>query len=123
MTPLVLLLLLIGTGYRIGRLVRADTIAERPREALFDRFPPTAERAQTIHVWNPSTRSVGFKLRTTPGPKPSRLAKLLICPWCLSFWVAGALVAAVQPWTSTPLPLLWWTAVSTGIGVIAQVGG
>lgn len=42
------------------------------------------------------------------------------CPWCSGFWVSCAAVAAVWAVRPLPLPALWFGAVSTAVGLIAQ---
>lgn len=42
------------------------------------------------------------------------------CPWCSGFWISCAVVAAVWAVTPIPLPALWFGAVSTAVGLLAQ---
>ena len=37
---------------------------------------------------------------------------LMECPYCLSVWVAAATTTAAAFFTSTPLPVITWLAVS-----------
>lgn len=52
--------------------------------------------------------------------------QLIECPWCLSMWISGPLVAilAAADWfwdaVSIPLPLLWWPALSMAAVVLLQ---
>lgn len=50
----------------------------------------------------------------------SNLAYLVTCPWCVGFWVSGALMLASSPYIEYPLPLLFWLAMSSMVGLIAQ---
>jgi len=93
-SDLTLLLLLILAGYRLMRFAATDTITARPREYFYDRYPPTLERAKTESVWNATSRTHGYRLRTLPGPSVSRLSTMIACKWCFGVWIAAALVAA-----------------------------
>lgn len=42
------------------------------------------------------------------------------CSWCAGFWMSAAVVAAVWSQASLPLPALWFAAVSTTVGLLAQ---
>lgn len=97
-----MLLLALGATARLTRLVTTDTLTERPRAALL------ALIAQPRRI----RRSVG------PGvviPPPTRLRAALVtllqCPWCISFWIACAVLAAahaatLHPWAHTATALL-----------------
>jgi hypothetical protein len=79
--------------YRLTRLLVSDGIADRPRDALLQRL-----------------RDRGH----------SKLVELIECPWCIGFWIAGAVVlarrAAPEPWT----PVAEILAFSATAGVIAS---
>lgn len=47
-----------------------------------------------------------------------KLFDLTDCPFCLSWWVAGALVGLTDIFTSVPLPILMWAAVAGGCMVV-----
>lgn len=106
-------------AYRLTRFVTRDTLIERPRHWFFLRFPPdsdytTMERAQTpegVTYW-----------RQSPAPlRPiSKLGELFDCPWCFGFWVCGVVVGVVQQFLSIPLPVLWWLALSSAVGLTAR---
>lgn len=42
------------------------------------------------------------------------------CPWCSGFWISCATVAVVWALRPLPMPGLWFLAVSTLVGLIAQ---
>lgn len=91
-----LTLLLSATTYRICRLMILDKIGEVPRDAFFGWL---ADHPSRFCVW---------------------LTTLLTCPFCVSVWVSGALVIAVDNPTgwlwdaSVPLPVLEWGASAAG---------
>lgn len=79
--------------YRVTRLLVSDGIADRPRDALLQRL---RDRNR------------------------NKLVELIECPWCLGFWVAGAVVIARRA-----APALWGPtakvlAFSAGAGIVAS---
>lgn len=104
-----MLVLFIGIAlcsYRLWRLLGKDVILERPRKWLYRKFPPDAGTAKLVNA--PRTRYLGV---------------LIHCPWCSGFWISGFVVAAVTCFVSMPLPVLWWFATSTAVGLIAKLDG
>ena len=86
-------LLAFGATARITRFVNDDYLAEPLRNWVFDRFG-----------------------------QESRLAYLATCPWCLSPWVAAAVVLAAYwlgdtGWYIIPASIL---TISYGYGLLAQ---
>ncbi|MFD0782389.1 hypothetical protein ACFQZ8_00390 [Micromonospora azadirachtae] len=85
MTRVIEIVVLLFVVARVTRLVTADEITRRPREAIVRRLP-----------------------EGSPG------AYLLFCRWCLSVWVAALAAAAwwhlsdVSRWSG-----LWWVDVPT----------
>lgn len=45
---------------------------------------------------------------------------MVTCPWCLGFWISGVVVCIVAQIYSLPIPVLWWLAVSCGVGLIGS---
>lgn len=110
-------------AFRITRIITLDTITEGPREWLLLRFPPDPEHAR-LH---PKKFTINGKATTAwmpdgrvPDRKVSKFGVLLSCPWCVGFWVSGALVAVVANLTSIELPVVWWFAVAAVVGLIAR---
>jgi hypothetical protein len=83
--PWLLILLTCVTAMRITRLIVADT------------FPPIAVQRQRL---------------TDKYGEHSWQAYLLDCPWCMGFWVAGAVVGVVTAWYGLPAPLLVWATAA-----------
>lgn len=42
------------------------------------------------------------------------LYELINCPYCMSIWIAAAIVALADRYTSVPMPIFTWLAVSAG---------
>lgn len=84
---MIALLVLCGLATaRITRLVRDDTILDRPRGWLFERLTRVDHG---VRKW---------------------LYELLRCPWCISAWLAAGAVAVADWFASVPLPGLFWAA-------------
>jgi hypothetical protein len=96
-------LILLGlAAYRIQRLIAVDTLLDTPRLWLVGLGP-----------WKEG--------QPTPPTYRSRLADFLRCPWCLGFWVALAWWAAWQQWPREALVVAAPFALSTAVGLIAQL--
>ena len=89
--------LIVALGvYSITRLISIDSIIDRQRTWLFDRFPP--DGYQTKNRPNPKRCtfiSSGDHYYVTKGHK---LGELISCPWCMGFWVSLAVFAAFIAW-------------------------
>lgn len=81
-TDPVLLVLFLLAVYRLTRLVVADVILSRPREALFARAAATAPDYSDPHAGLPLTGGPPHRLS-------GWLADLIGCPWCVSMWLAA----------------------------------
>lgn len=85
-----LILLLSLATYRITRLIVEDKVWE---------------------VWR-------IKLSARIVRKPTllrrKLNELLTCPFCMSVWVAAAVVAVADRFLHLPVPVLAWPAVAGG---------
>jgi hypothetical protein len=98
--------LLTGTAFRIYRLLAKDIILDAPRAWL-----------------------VGLPRRWKSGdpvPKSYRekIVEFLLCPWCLGFWICGALLAvfcATTSWLDWFGFFITWFAMSAGVGLIARL--
>lgn len=94
---LVASLLLSGVTYRVTRFLMLDLLIEEPRQQLF--------------AW----------LAKHPNWATVKLQELMVCPWCVSVWVAGAAVLLTIPFASVPLPVWVWLASSAGCMVLWQL--
>lgn len=115
----VTLTMLTLASYRATRLVTTDTIVRPWREKLFDRWPPTQQRAQLR--WNPTIS--GHVLRAGDSPPVSKIGQLVDCPWCCGWWLTGAVLLATTRFVSVPLPWLAWPALSTAVGFLGMIDG
>jgi hypothetical protein len=126
------LLVLCALGvYRLWRLVARDTITERWREQLYNRWPPDARRASGLMTWEPSIRQMVFKARpgvtgvsTRPGnphgPKVSLVAAGLDCPWCAGAWLSAVVTVLADASFGLTWPLVWFAALSTLVGLLGR---
>jgi hypothetical protein len=115
-------LLVLGVS-RLLRLIQADKITERARELIYNRWPYDAKRGALLAEWKPETREVSFSVRRNLGiedVRPTRLAYLLSCPWCLGLWVSALAVAVVAQLISVPLPVLWAAALAHAVSLVAR---
>lgn len=98
MSDLILLVVLSAVTYRISRFIVLDSLIDGPR----DRIADWLERHSDPRPWNPH---VVFR----------KVGELLECPWCITIWVAGAVVAThhhvVDP---LPVPVWMWLTTATG---------
>lgn len=84
---------------RITRLIVADRVLERPRRAVI------LSAWRRAHPWvlkepeNQQARHLAGVM-STYADNPPMLAYLVVCPWCVSIWVGGAVA---------PLALAWGT--------------
>lgn len=92
------LLIDVVAGYRLTRLVTADTITEGPRRAVatFAGFDVDPAPEYPVHEQVADARSEGAV------PK---LADLVTCRWCAGVWVGLGIVAArrLAPRTWSPI--------------------
>lgn len=83
-----MILLLCGLAVaRITRLVRDDTILDRPRGVVLEWL---SRQDYGVRKW---------------------AYDLLRCPWCISAWLAAGAVAIADWFYSVPLPGISWAAV------------
>lgn len=122
-------LLVIGAlaVYRAWRFVARDTITQRWREALYNRFPPTYQRSLVRAEWNSKMHEVLLHARRDnprdPVPNVSWLTASFDCPWCINLIASAALTAAVDASFGLTWPLLWWLALSALVGFLGRVDG
>lgn len=90
------------TAYRLTRLVVKDTILDGPRKRWFKRFPPDSNYG---------------KLYNRP---VSKWGQLISCAWCSGLYMSGLVVLCVSQFEVMPLPLLWWFATSSAVGLTAK---
>lgn len=51
---------------------------------------------------------------------PAKVAELIACPFCIGFWIAGAVVGVVWAVNGLPLPILAWFGVAGGSALIFE---
>lgn len=95
-------ILCVWTTGRVSRLLATDELLDEPRDHIIG-WLTYHGRPEGQPMWQPPLWR-------------RKLAYLITCVWCNSLYVAGALVLGMLWFTSysTPLPLLWWPALSMG---------
>lgn len=130
-TRLDLLVICALALYRLWRFVARDAITERWREQLYNRWPPSAERAAGLMVWDSKIRQSVYRvrperdihntgMRPVPRPNVSWLAKATDCPWCASVWLSAALTIAVDASFGLTWPVVWFGALCTLVGLLGR---
>lgn len=101
------------TSYRLVRVVTLDKITEPVFEPFRQRLE---DRWQRKHY----PEYVPDAVRYSPTWN-SKLAFMLSCPWCLGFWVCGAVTVIVSLAYGLDYPILTWLATSTIVGLIGAL--
>lgn len=105
------LLLDFLSAYRLTRLITADTILDRPRDALVKwsyrrpGFRPAADE-------DPVAYAIG-------DPNAPKLASLLTCRFCAGFWCSVLVVIARRRFPRQWAPIAEALALSAGAALIA----
>jgi len=110
-------LVLLGTlaAYRLVRVVTLDKITE----PIFDRLRLWLETR-----WIAKHAGDDEKLAYLYGNSDewcSKLAFMLSCPWCLGFWVSGAVTMLLSVAYGLDYPVLVWLAMSTAVGFLGRI--
>lgn len=51
-----------------------------------------------------------------------RVLSFAACPWCVGFWLSGAVVLGAFLYGDAMVhPLLWWLAISGVVGALSEV--
>lgn len=113
MSDPILLVLMTLAAYRLWRIPGNDD------------WPPSRWLRGQIEVRADQWRGVADDSETREDNLRAwlwaELKTFIECPWCLGFWIAGAVVLIIAQLTSIPMPLLWWFAVACGVGLIGTV--
>jgi hypothetical protein len=103
----VLLVVLSGVVYRVGRFVVLDTLIEELRWATLNRLASirTDEGERIVLEEHELGRLPLWR---------KKLYDLLSCPYCITGWVSAGAVALATVWVPVPLPWFTWLAVWAG---------
>ena len=107
MTDPVLLVVDALAIFRLSRLVTSDTILDRPRTWLLRRWPGSETEFYDSEVEDSQVRGrpvitlEGTRPRLWVVAEPHWFGSLISCMWCMSVYVAVAVVALRQWWD-------WW---------------
>lgn len=119
MSGTLLVLWLALAAYRLTRIVTLDGFTEPWREAIFDRWPPDPDRAGWRYV--KQHRALAKRAVGAARPPVHWIGQLIECPWCIGWWISGAVVLAAALVGSVPLPVVVWPAVSTVVGLTGEI--
>lgn len=115
MNDLFLLLLMALASYRLVRVVTLDKITEPIFEPLRQWFEIRWIRRNT----RPGSPAEFDAIESEEWN--SKLAYFLSCPWCLGFWVSGAVTVIVSLAYGLDYPILTWLAVAAIVGLIGEL--
>ena len=124
-----LFVILALATYRVWHLIARDSITERWREQVYNRWPPDYERALARMEWNAEMREMVRHSRHATDaergaiPTPTWLAKMADCPWCAGAWLAAAATIAADITYGLPWPAAWFLALSAAVGLLGRLEG
>lgn len=120
MTYALLFVLMALAAHRATRLVVSDSLVESWRHRLFLAYPPDEHYRSLERRLRAGGEVVWYQ---HPAPvRPSHpLGQLIDCPWCIGWWICGAVWGAVWHYHGLPLPALWWPAMSTVVALTARL--
>lgn len=82
--------------YSITRLITIDSLVDRQRDWLLDRFPPLGRtQKKRPNEDRCSFIVTGDHYYVTKG---HWIGELFSCPWCMGFWVSAAVFGAFILW-------------------------
>lgn len=123
-TDALLFVLMALAAHRATRLVVADSLLESWRHRLFLRYPPD-EHYRSLEARRrpgfPETDEVVWYQHPTPVRPSHPIGVLVDCPWCIGWWICGAVWGAVWYVHGLPLPALWWPAMSSVVALTARL--
>ena len=97
-------------------------LLERPRQALYNRWPPSPPRAAVVGKWEKHLGEVVMSARGhKPVPDVSQVAKMVDCPFCCSAYLAGLVTLALDLHGSVPMPALWWPATVVAVVLVDRL--
>lgn len=118
MTLLQMFVLIFG-AHSLTRLAVTDSLFDKQRNWIFDRFPPAGHQSKT----KPPR---GTSIHSTNGWYTNQgvfLGELLSCPWCAGFWVSLIVSVAFLFAPVVVVAGLFPFALRSAVGVIAYHNG
>lgn len=106
-------------AFRATRVITKDSLFERQREWFFRWYPPDIEHASL----RPAKSEGGTRYwiqDPAPRRRISKWGQLIECPFCCGFYISGLTVLILQHWVSVELPVMWWLAISSAVGLTAK---
>jgi hypothetical protein len=104
-------------AFRLTRLITDDSLTEPLRQQIFNRWPPSIDRAGLR--WN--GQRLVERARDVAHPAPHPVGRLLDCHWCSGVYCAALVVALVARHSDLPLPALTWAAAAAVVGFLGAV--
>lgn len=110
--------LLCFVTYRVTRFIVLDSLIEVWREKFYNALlAPLSESDRRLVL----DLHEDAPLRILPWWR-RKFYQLFSCPFCISVWIAGAVVSITNQWyEALPLPVWWWLAVSTGSLIVYRI--
>jgi hypothetical protein len=108
-----LLIILSAVVYRVARFIVLDTIWEGWRDKLLDWLTTGTDAMGSQRVLDKKRDPEEWA--QLPYIK-RKFSELMMCPFCVTIWVAGFTVLAydvvIDP--NLPLPVFYWLTIATG---------
>lgn len=107
------------SAFRVTRLVTKDSLFERQREWFFRWYPPDEDHA----CLRPAKTEDGTRYwvkDSSPRRRVSKWGQLIECPFCIGFYLSGLTVLILQHYVSVGLPVMWWMAISSAVGLTSK---
>lgn len=112
--------------YYVWWVLARSGVLSRPRQALYNRWPPDPPRATLVGRWDTNLREVVMNARpavvgSQNRPRVSWVAKMVDCPFCCGFYLAGLVTWGLDWIGDVPIPALWWPAMVVVVALLARV--
>jgi hypothetical protein len=111
------------TTYLAWWAIARSGLLERPRQALYNRCPPSPSRAAVLGKYNKHLGEVVMEARPQrmKVPDVSQVAKMADCPFCCGTYLAGLVTLALDLHGSVPMPALWWPATVVAVVLVDRL--
>lgn len=108
-------------GYRLTRLVTADTITARPRDAVVRAAYALRYGEDDADDWEDDNLPLDtWSERAMHDPDAPALATLVTCRWCMGVWIGSAVIVARRMWPRQWQPVAEVAAVAAAAALLAR---